>query len=78
MKFEPNRCFMKGECIEEMFYTNVGDGVTVGEGDILSGNIVFGDEVLVLHKNGDIYVHGRLIENDKEVVQAMRDFLHIR
>lgn len=25
--------------------------------------------------NGDILVHGKLIENDKEIVQGMRDFL---
>ena len=32
-------------------------------------------EILRLEPNGDIYVHGKLIENDKEVVDGMRDFL---
>ena len=32
-------------------------------------------EILKLCFNGDIYVHGRLAENDKEVVDALRDFL---
>ena len=26
-------------------------------------------------ENGDIYVKGKLVENDKEVVNAMREFL---
>jgi hypothetical protein len=30
---------------------------------------------IVLHPNGDIYVNGRLAENDVEVVNAMRRFL---
>jgi len=33
--------------------------------------------ILELHTNGDIYVKGKLIENDKEVVQAMRELLNI-
>lgn len=32
-------------------------------------------EILRLNPNGDIYVNGKLIENDKEVVDGMRDFL---
>lgn len=32
-------------------------------------------EVLKFCANGDIYIWGRLAENDKEVVQGMRDFL---
>lgn len=32
-------------------------------------------EVLKFCQNGDIFVHGRLAENDKEVVQGLRDFL---
>jgi len=41
-------------------------------------NIVFmcGDkEMVVLKQNGDIYVKGSLVENDKEVVDGMREFL---
>jgi cytosine/adenosine deaminase-related metal-dependent hydrolase len=32
-------------------------------------------EVLKLCENGDIFVKGRLAENDKEVVDALREFL---
>jgi hypothetical protein len=32
-------------------------------------------EILKLCENGDIFVKGRLAENDKEVVDALRDFL---
>ncbi len=31
--------------------------------------------ILELKANGDIFVKGRLVENDKEVVDAMREFL---
>ena len=31
--------------------------------------------ILKLCDNGDIFVRGNLIENDKEVVNAMREFL---
>jgi hypothetical protein len=31
--------------------------------------------ILALYENGDIFVNGRLAENDKEVVDAMREFL---
>lgn len=34
-----------------------------------------GEAVLKLAQNGDIFVHGRLAENDIEVVNAMRTFL---
>ena len=33
------------------------------------------NEILKLCENGDIYVKGRLVENDKEVVDALREFL---
>lgn len=42
------------------------------------GNIILqiGDiEFLRLEPNGDIYVKGKLAENDKEVVHALREFL---
>lgn len=32
-------------------------------------------EILKLCENGDIFVKGKLIENDKEVVDALREFL---
>lgn len=35
-------------------------------------------EMLKLCGNGDIYVRGRLVENDKEVVDAMRQFLKLQ
>lgn len=34
-------------------------------------------EILSLKSNGDIYVKGKLIENDKEVVDGMREFLRL-
>lgn len=34
-----------------------------------------GEEILRLEGNGDISVHGKLIENDKEVVDGLRLFL---
>lgn len=33
------------------------------------------NEILKLCENGDIFVKGKLIENDKEVVKALRLFL---
>jgi hypothetical protein len=33
------------------------------------------NKVLVLEPNGNIFVNGRLAENDKEVVEGMRKFL---
>ncbi len=44
-------------------------------------NIIFflqdksNQEILKLCKNGDIFVKGRLAENDKEIVDALRKFL---
>jgi len=32
-------------------------------------------EAMRFEENGDIFVHGRLVENDKEVVDGLRDFL---
>mgnify|MGYP006086978391 CR=1 FL=1 len=31
--------------------------------------------IMEFKENGDIYVKGKLVENDKEVVNAMREFL---
>ena len=33
------------------------------------------EPILELKQNGDIFVKGKLIENDKEVVDALREFL---
>ena len=33
------------------------------------------NEILKLCENGDIFVKGRLAENDKEVVDALKEFL---
>jgi hypothetical protein len=33
------------------------------------------EPIILLKDNGDIYVRGKLVENDKEVVDAMREFL---
>lgn len=47
----------------------------------LEQNIIFymqdngAKEILKLCENGDIFVKGRLVENDKEVVDALREFL---
>lgn len=35
-------------------------------------------EMIKLCQNGDIYIRGKLIENDIEVVDAMREFLKIQ
>ena len=44
-----------------------------------SNTIIFStnvdNEMIKLCDNGDILVKGKLIENDKEVVNAMREFL---
>lgn len=45
---------------------------------IETNNIVFQTnmEILKLCKNGDIFVKGKLIENDKQVVDGLREFLN--
>ena len=47
-----------------------------------SNSIVFNagntEPILELCENGDILVKGKLIQNDKEVVDAMREFLQSR
>jgi len=34
------------------------------------------EEMLRLCDNGDIYVHGNLADNDKDVVEGLREFLN--
>ena len=36
------------------------------------------ESILKLCENGDIYVKGKLIENDIEVVDALREFLKVQ
>ncbi len=36
-----------------------------------------GKEMMRFEGNGDIYVKGELVENDKEVVSRMREFLNV-
>jgi hypothetical protein len=35
------------------------------------------DAFITLCENGDIFIKGKLIENDKEVVEGMREFLKL-
>lgn len=44
-----------------------------GEGIVFSIN--YGTEVLRLANNGNIYVRGKLVQNDLQVVVALRNFL---
>lgn len=44
----------------------------------LSNKIYFccgNKEMVRLEPNGDIYVKGKLVKNDKDVVEGLRDFL---
>ena len=46
--------------------------------EVSKGTIMFGvpaGEMIRLEPNGDIYIKGKLVENDKEVVDGMRQFL---
>ena len=49
--------------------------------DLAPNTIIFTNEKSIVEpfiklcENGDIFVKGKLIENDKEVVDAMREFL---
>jgi len=48
------------------------------ESDLKPNTVYFsnqGKEMLKLCPNGDIFVHGKLAETDKEVVNVMREFL---
>ncbi len=61
---------------EDLFY----DGESIGVGDNQENNITFDVKylltpILELKQNGDILVKGKLIENDSEVVDALREFL---
>jgi hypothetical protein len=50
----------------------------IPKSDLEPNSILFsceGKEMLKLCPNGDIFVHGRLADNDKEVVDALRKLL---
>lgn len=48
---------------------------------VMEGNLVFmargGVEMLRCESNGDIFVRGRLVENDREVVDGLRAWLKL-
>jgi hypothetical protein len=52
---------------------------TIGNINPQPSNIIFqgkdGLEILKLEDNGDIFVNGKLIENDKQVIYGLRKFL---
>lgn len=54
------------DCMHDMLKPKAGDTIFFGENNV---------EMLRLNANGDIYVKGRLVENDKEVVAGLREFL---
>ncbi|MBK5474328.1 hypothetical protein JFU54_28505 [Bacillus sp. TH19] len=44
------------------------------------GDIIFnagGKEIITLKSNGDIFVKGELVENNKEVVDGLKEFLKV-
>lgn len=54
--------------------------VEISEGKISKSIFVINtenQELLRFELNGDIYIKGNLVENDKEVVDAFREFLKI-
>lgn len=44
---------------------------------VFTNNDITKPPILELRKNGDIYVNGRIVENDKQVVNGLREFLGI-
>lgn len=52
-----------------IFYLPIPKNIQEATGQI--GN----KEILRLEPNGDIFVKGKLVENDKAVVEGLRDFL---
>jgi hypothetical protein len=60
--------------------THEENGITFSLDQSPVNNLVFRSvqpsvEILKLCPNGDIFVKGKLVENDKEVVDALREFL---
>jgi len=48
---------------------------TTNDGEISFKVANIEEPILMLASNGDIYVKGKLVENDKEVVEALREFI---
>jgi hypothetical protein len=60
------------------FTDNVNPFLFIPSDKMEANNFTFNtgsEEILKFCANGDIYIRGKLVENDKEVVQGMRDFL---
>jgi len=53
----------------------LGFNSTVPENDTIGFHSNTGKKILKLCENGDIFVNGKFTENDKEVVDGMREFL---
>jgi hypothetical protein len=56
------------------------ENVTIKKSDLEPNTISFNTEnekepIIKLFANGDIFVKGKLVENDLEVVEGMREFL---
>lgn len=46
------------------------------EGCPKEGNVVLGkNNLLIFAQNGNVYVNGKLVTNDEEIVDGMREFL---
>ena len=45
------------------------------ESNTIASNLDKKEPIITLKDNGDILIKGKLVENDKEVVDAMREFL---
>ena len=58
------------ECVEVLKLSNANL-----ESDTIHFTAIAGVELLKLSANGDIFVKGKFIEKDKEIVEAMREFL---
>lgn len=67
---------------ENLIISNNTNGITIGLNPTITNNIIFNvsnsasEPILELRDNGDILVKGKLIENDSEVVEAMRQLLY--
>jgi len=73
MENEKNECFDMDKMPDD---APIGIESSDIESDTISFHINNGlTEVLKFCPNGDIYIHGRLAENDKEVVDGFREFL---
>ena len=66
---------------ESGFALEIEGGQSVGGPVIPPGDLIFQvqekGEMIRLRPNGDIFVRGNLVENDKDVVDALREFVHM-